>query len=97
MTPLNPGQLKIPSRSFSFFNPETEKFTILESASIPIQVDPGEEWVNSSYKPIPSTKNSTSQNTPDMFQTENVPGEWNKDMRNKTLIDTKSFWIAQFH
>jgi hypothetical protein len=95
MTPLNPGQLKIPSRSFSFFNPETEKFTILESASIPIQVDPGEEWVNSSYKPIPNTKNSTSQNTPDMFQTENEPGEWNKDMRNKTLIETKSFWIAQ--
>ena len=46
LTPLNPGLLEIPSLSFSYFNPETKIFTTLQAPSIPIRVDPGEEWIN---------------------------------------------------
>ena len=95
LTPLNPGLLEIPSLSFSYFNPETKIFTTLQAPSIPIRVDPGEEWINPVvYKSETEKKSKSTIDASDMFQTENEPGEWKRDIKNNSILESKLFWLG---
>ena len=95
LTPLTPGLLTIPAINFSYFDPVQETYNTSTTNPHPLRVDPGETWVD----PTPSeNKQNESFNevaTTDLFQTENEPGEWVKDIKNLTLLDSKLFWLLQ--
>ena len=95
LTPLTPGLLNIPAIDFSYFDPVQEKYYISTTNSHPLRVDPGETWVDST--PTENKQNETFNevSTTDLFQTENEPGEWVKNIKNLTLLDSNIFWLFQ--
>ena len=95
VTPLKAGLIDIPKVSFSFFNPEEEKYYTLKTNSHSLRVDPGEKWITpdraNSYKDPEPTRISTQ----DLFQSEPEPGKWITELSTSDLSKSKKFWLLQ--
>jgi len=59
VVPQRPGHQTVPSLSFSFFNPETQKYEVLETPPIAIEIEPGSGTVTSTAAPAQSTPVAT--------------------------------------
>ena len=95
LTPLTAGLLKIPSISFSYFDPIQEEYFIVNSKEHPLRVDPGEKWVDPTNNETAISPQNLVIPTVDLFQTENEPGVWVKNIQNKTMTNSTFFWYIQ--
>lgn len=95
VTPLQPGLLEIPPVQFSFFDPENELYTTIQTSPHKLRVDPGEKWIEPTSSSIVLSNETVNQSTSDMFQTESTPGEWVQSIRPQEPI--LSFWFWSIH
>jgi hypothetical protein len=95
LTPLTPGLLNIPAINFSYFDPIQETYLTSTTNPHPLRVDPGETWVDTTPSESKQDESFNEVATIDLFQTENEPGEWVKDIKILSLLDSKLFWLLQ--
>jgi hypothetical protein len=96
VTPLKAGILEIPPVSFSYFNPELEKYYSIRSEPHQIRVDPAEEWVQPTVNSsLDATKQTPPLYTLDLFQTESEPGEWKPTLALSEPRYSYWFWLFQ--
>jgi hypothetical protein len=95
LTPLTPGLLNIPAINFSYFDPIQETYLTSTTNPHPLRVDPGETWVDTTPSESKQDESFNEVATTDLFQTENEPGEWVKDIKTLSLLDSKLFWLLQ--
>ena len=95
LTPLTPGLLNIPAINFSYFDPIQETYLTSTTNPHPLRVDPGETWVDTTPSESKQDESFNEVATTDLFQTENEPGEWVKDIKILSLLDSKLFWLLQ--
>jgi len=76
VVPQRPGHQTVPSLSFSFFNPETQKYEVLETPPIVVEIEPGSGTVASANTTAPAQPSqpvtpapATNGLRPDMTET----------------------------
>ena len=96
VTPLEAGLIEIPPISFTYFNPDQEKYYALNTNAHNLRVDHSEKWIvpeSNSYLPTSEPLKKSSQ---DLFQTDSEPGKWIDSLSTHIPYKSNAFWIIQF-
>ncbi len=95
ITPLQAGLIEIPPISFSYFNPEEEKYYSLVTNSHSLRVDPGEKWLAPDISASNMARQPVTKSTQDLLQTESEPGRWINVLATPTPHKSIIFWLCQ--
>tara|TARA_B100002019_G_scaffold193309_1_gene167305 strand:+ start:2820 stop:4610 length:1791 start_codon:yes stop_codon:yes gene_type:complete len=96
VTPLEAGLIEIPPVSFTYFNPEQEKYYALNTNAHSLRVDPGEKWTVPESNGYLSTPEPLMKSSQDLFQTDSEPGKWIDSLSTPIPYKSNIFWIIQF-
>lgn len=95
ITPLAAGLIKIPSPTFTFFDPTQETYRTSKSIIHSISVEPGEEWIDLEETTSAREKDDGQSSSSDLFQTHSEPGDWHPNFHQKKISDSIIFWGGQ--
>lgn len=95
VTPLQAGLLEIPPVSFSYFDPEKEKYFSLSTSAHRLRVDPGEEWIAPEISTPSTATESPKKTVQNLFQTESEPGKWIHVLATPDPLKSNAFWTMQ--